>query len=277
MKLLLALVIAAPLFGQPRDVESIMSRVGINQAKSQDLRLQYVYTQKQLLKMIRANGKVAREEHRAYTVVPKVRGMKRQLVSFSGRYETRGVYTDFDKPGYHYKNLDLDADLLDSISDDLTNHGNSHDGIANDLFPLTYHQQLKYDFTLKGEKTYRGHKVYRVAFEPKKKGFEEGEAMWKGEALIDRDEFQPVLITTSMAMKLPLPVRTLLGTDIKGLGFTVTYDKFGDGIWFPVSYGGEFQIKGVFFYRRTMTVSLVNSDFRKVDVNSTIAYSMDGK
>jgi len=277
MKLLLAFAAALPLLAQQPDIESIMSRVALNQAKSQDLRSQYVYTQKQLLRMVRPGGKIAREEHRQYTVVPKYRGVKRSLVAFTGRYESHGKYTAFDKPGYHYKGLDLDADLLDSMSDDMTNDGNSQNGIANDLFPLTYHQQLKYNFEWKGSESYRGHKMYRVAFEPKKKGFDDGDAMWKGEALIDAEEYQPVLITTSMAMKLPLAVRTLLGTDIKGLGFTVTYEKFGDGVWFPVSYGGEFQIKGVFFYRRTMSISMVNSDFRRADVNSTVAYSMDGK
>ena len=277
MKLAIAFAAALPLLAQPPDIDSIMSRVALNQAKSQDLRSQYVYTQKQLLRMVRPGGRVAREERREYTVLPKYRGVKRSLVSFQGRYETHGRYTAFDKPGYHYKGLDLDADLLDSASDDMTNDGNSQNGIANDLFPLTYHQQLKYDFHLEGSETYRGHAVYRVSFEPKKRGFDDGDAMWKGEALIDREDLQPVLITTSMAMKLPLAVRTLLGTDIKGLGFTVNYQKFAEGVWFPVSYGGEFQIKGVFFYRRTMSVSMANSDFRRADVNSTIAYSMDGK
>lgn len=254
-----------------------MSRVALNQAKSQEERRLYVYNQKQLLRMVRPGGKIAREERREYTVVPKYRAVKKSLVSFSGRYESHGVYTAYGKPGYHYKGLDLDGDLIDSMSNDMTDDQNSHDGIANDLFPLTYHQQLKYNFHWKGSETYRGHSVYRVAFEPRKQGFEEGSAMWKGEALIDRDEYQPVLITTSMAMKLPLFVKTLLGTDIKGLGFTVAYQKFDGGVWFPVSYGGEFQIKGVFFYRRTMSVSMTNSDFRRADVNSTIAYSMEAK
>jgi hypothetical protein len=47
----------------------------LNQAESQDLRTSYFYRQKQLLKAIRGNGKVAREEHREYTIAPKVRGI----------------------------------------------------------------------------------------------------------------------------------------------------------------------------------------------------------
>ena len=277
MKLLVAMTAAAvPLLAQLPEVDSIMSRVAVNQAKSYDARKDYVYTQKQFLRMMRVSGKLAREEHREYTVVPQLRNTKRKLVNFDGRYQNKGVFTSFTKPGYHYKGLDLDADLLDSISDDLTNSGDSQNGIANNLFPLTYHQQLKYDFTLKDRETFKGRPVYRVKFQPKKTGFSAGAAMWKGEALIDADEFQPLFVSTTMAVKLPLIVKTLLGTNIKGLGFSVSYEKFGD-VWFPVSYGGEFQIRGVFLYQRTMSVSLANSDFKHVDVNSTVAYAMDDK
>ena len=43
-----------------------------------------------------------------------------------------------------------------------------------------------------------------------------------------------------------------------------------------MSYGGEFHVRGLFFYARTMSVSVVNSDFRKQDVNSKIVYADDG-
>ncbi len=103
------------------------------------------------------------------------------------------------------------------------------------------------------------------------------DANWKGQALIDKAELQPVLVTTDLAFKMPLLVKTLLGTNVKDLGFTLTYKKFEDGVWFPVSYGGEFEVRGVFVYRRTMSISLTNSDFHKLDVNSTIAYATEGK
>jgi hypothetical protein len=70
-------------------------------------------------------------------------------------------------------------------------------------------------------------------------------------------------------------VRTLLGTDVKGLGFSVAYDKFGEGLWFPVSYGGEFQIRALFVYKRTISISLANSNFRRTDVKSTVAFAPD--
>ncbi len=84
-------------------------------------------------------------------------------------------------------------------------------------------------------------------------------------------------MTTKFAAHIPAAVKVLLGTDIKGLGFTVTYDKFDDGVWFPVSYGGEFHIRAVFFYARNMSISMVNSGFTRAKVSSKIAYDMSGK
>src|SRR5437016_5406156 len=83
--------------------------------------------------------------------------------------------------------LDIDGELIHEMSEEMTNDKNSRDGIEHDLFPLTYHQQLKYDFKLLGAETYRGRPVYRVSFEPKRHQ-EFDEAAWRGEALIDRDE-----------------------------------------------------------------------------------------
>jgi len=73
------------------------------------------------------------------------------------------------------------------------------------------------------------------------------------------------------------PVKVLLGTNIKSLGFAVAYQKFADGVWFPVSYGGEFEVRAVFFYKRTISVSLVNSDFRRADVTTNIAFALEDK
>ncbi|HXB68875.1 MAG TPA: hypothetical protein VNY05_11550, partial [Candidatus Acidoferrales bacterium] len=78
--------------------------------------------------------------------------------------------------------------------------------------------------------------------------------------------------STKLAFQMPLLVKTLLGTDIKGLGFSLAYQKFEDGVWFPVSYGGEFEVRAVFFYKRTISVSMVNSDFKRSLVNSTVTY-----
>lgn len=275
---LLALILAATGFARaqadPPDIDRIMSQVGINQAKAQDLRSSYVYTQKQLLRFVRSNGKIAREERREYVVTPAVHEVKKDLVHFEGKYLDHGQFVSFDKPGYQHKDLDLDAELINDMSKDMTDDHESRDGIGHDLFPLTYHQQLKYDFKLLGSETYKGREVYRISFTPKP---HMEDADWKGEALIDKAELQPVTVTTGLAWKMPLLVKALLGTNIKGLGFTLTYQKFEDGVWFPVSYGGEFEVRGVFVYRRTMSISMTNTDFHKLDVKSTIAYHTEGK
>ena len=48
------------------DIDQIMSQVASNQAAAQAQRKEWVYNQKQLLRMVRGNGKVAREEQREY-------------------------------------------------------------------------------------------------------------------------------------------------------------------------------------------------------------------
>lgn len=262
---------------QAPDVQEIMSRVAVNQTRAQQDRRQYVYTQKQTLRLVRSNGKIAREERREYVVTPRAQKFSKQLTKFQGRYESKGRYTSYDKPEFHYKGLDVDGDLINSLSEDLTNDQKSRDGISCDLFPLSGDAGSRYKFRLVGEEKYRGHDVYRVAFEPDGKHHEEDTAIWKGDALIDRSEYQPILIVTKLAFNIPTAVKILLGTNIKGLGFTLSYEKFDDGVWFPVSYGGEFDVRGLFFYKRAMSVALTNGDFHKLDVNSHVAYLTDDK
>jgi len=279
MRILLVIIVAGTgcAVAQTPDVQDIMSRVAANQARTQQMRRQYVYTQKQTLRLVRGNGKIAREERREYVVTPGAQKVKKHLAKFEGKYESKGKYTAYDKPEYHYKGVDIDGDLINELSENLTNDQKSKDGISCDLFPLTGGEQSKYKFRLVGEEKYRGHDVYRVAFEPDGKKHEEDEAIWKGDALIDRNEYQPVLVITKLAFNIPLAVKILLGTNIKGLGFTLSYEKFEDGLWFPVSYGGEFDVRGLFFYKRVMSMALTNSDFHKLDVNSSVAYAMDDK
>jgi len=259
---------------KPPDLDRIMHEVAENQAKSQDLRRNFIYTQKQLLRLIRTNGKLAREERREYTILPKERRSERVLAHFEGRYAAGKGFVAYDKPGYQYKNMDIDGAVIDGLAQDLMNNKDSNDGIGADLFPLTYHQQLKYDFRFVAAQIYRGRTVYRVTFTPKK-GVEDSN--WKGEALIDAEEFQPALVTTSLAWKMPMAVQILLGTNIRGLGFSVSYQRFADKVWFPVSYGGEFEVRGLFLYRRTITMALTNSNFQRTDVSSDVAYEKEAK
>jgi hypothetical protein len=270
---------AGGAWAQTPDVEQIMHRVAINQAKAIEERGLYIYTQQQVIRMRRGNGKLAREERREYVVTPDLHRGKKNLAKFEGKYEYRGQFVPYDHPGYEYKDVDIDGELINEMSNDMFHDKKSRDGIARDLFPLSYHEQLKYDFRLVGAEVYRGQNVYRVAFHPKvhQSLLDEDDATWKGEALIDANEYQPVLITTSLASTVPMAVKILLGTNIKGLGFSVSYRKFEDGVWFPVSYGGEFDVRGLFFYRRKISVSMVNTDFHRLDVNSTVQYKTDGQ
>ncbi|MCL4402591.1 MAG: hypothetical protein M1436_08025, partial [Acidobacteria bacterium] len=230
----------------------------------------------QLLRLNFSNGKLAREERREYVVVPEERGVHKELAEFQGKYEHKGKYLPYDHPGYQYKKVDIDGQLIDDLSRDLTGDGGSRDGIAQDQFPLTGEQQSKYDFTLLGAEEYQGRQVWRIGFEPKRTGTWESGA-WKGEALIDALEYQPVRVYTTLAYKVPAAVKIVLGTDIRGLGFSVTYRKFDDGVWFPVTYGGEFYFRCLFLYKRTISISLVNSDFRRAEVNSRVKYATDQK
>jgi len=257
--------------GQSLDVNEIMARVAHNQTRSQEARREYTYHQNQLLRLNHGGGKIAREERREYDVTPQAQGFHKELAHFEGKYESKGQYVPYDKPGYTYKELDIDGELINEMSEEMTNDRKSRDGIAADLFPLTEHEQVKYNFKLLGREKYRGSDVYRVKFEPKPKQ-EFDEAAWKGEALIDAEEFQPLLVHTSQAAKIPMAVKMLLGTNIHGLGFSVTYQKFEDGVWFPVSYGGEFEVRAVFFYKRKISVSMSNSQFRRTQVNSSVTY-----
>ena len=281
MKLLLVALSVVAAYAQSPTVDQIMSRVAINQAKSQDLRTSYLYKQKQVLKAVRGNGKIAREEHREYAVAPKLRGNDTTLATFTGKYEAHGRFISYSKPAYQYKGTDIDGQLLDSFSKDMLQNHSGRDGIDTSLFPLTYHQQLKYNFTLIDESEYRGRRVWRVRFEPKKKpgldDLDDNGAAWKGEALIDAEEYQPVNVHTDLAWKAPLWLKTVLGTNFRGVGFNVVYQKFADGLWFPVSYGGEFEIRAVFFYKRTFTVAMTNSDFRHTEVTSNVAYALEDK
>jgi opacity protein-like surface antigen len=268
--------LAAAAAAQTPDVQTIMENVGRNQAQAVALRQEFTFHQRQLLKMNRGNGKVAREEHREYDITPNGHGVRKELIRFEGKYEYKGKYVTYDRPGYNYKDMDIDGDLIDDLSDDMTNDKGSRDGIGANLFPLTTEEQYKYNFKLLAAEKYRGRDVYRVSFEPKPhQDFDE--AAWKGEAMIDAAEFQPVSVHSKLALKIPKAVKVLLGTDIKGLGFAVTYQKFEDGVWFPVSYGGEFEVRAVFFYKRTISVNMTNTDFHRTDVKSNVTYLANEK
>ena len=74
-------------------------------------------------------------------------------------------------------------------------------------------------------------------------------------------------------MKIPKWVTVLFGTNVQQLGFKVTYKKFDEGLWFPVTYGGEFKLKALFFYSRRVSMSMQNSGFQHAVVNSRVTFA----
>ncbi len=115
-----------------------------------------------------------------------------------------------------------------------------------------------------GRERLNGRDVFHITFRPKKKD----DFGWSGDAYIDRTAYQPVLVTTGMARKIPFAVRTLLGTNVPGLGFTVTYAPQPDGVWFPVTFSTEFKIHVLFFFNRQIILDAQNREFEKTHVTS---------
>jgi len=245
-------------------VQEIMARVAANQDRGQQARAEYVYQQRIHVASLRTNGKLAREETTDYLVTPTPDGTKKELKHIEGRYWHKGKYVEFQGEPVPDTGV-VDSSIVESFRDDLYND-KSKDGFGRDLFPLTSEEQKKYRFELAGEETVQGRKVYRVRFRPHDKN----ELTWAGEALIDSAEFEPVRVYTKLSRKIPLLVRTLLGTDLPGLGFNVEYRRFDQGIWFPVTFGTEFRLRVLFFVNRDITVSLENSAFQRAKVQSKI-------
>jgi hypothetical protein len=258
--LLLAAVLAQAASGP--DAGEIMRRVAANQERAAAARSAWVYEQSVLVRMKRPNGRLAREEVREFVVTPKADGVERELKQFRGKVDRNGNLVEYSDPNYEHKEIDIDGELARDLSQDFSGDSGSKDGVGRELFPLTGKEQEKYAFSLHGTETYRDREVYRIRFQPRRDG------TWAGEALIDAQEFQPVLVTTALGKSIPLAVKTLLGTDIKQLGFKITYQKVADGLWFPAAWGGEFCVRGVFFYKRRISISVANRGFQQAEITS---------
>ncbi len=216
-----------------------------------------------------ANGKLAREEITDLLATPTPKGTEKKRIAIKGRYWHKGRYLDFS--GNPVPEADsLDGQLTADFRDDLTNDS-SKDGIAKDLFPLSTQEQKDLKFELAGEQTVSGRKAYRIRFTPA----DHNDLAWAGEALIDEEEFQPISVYTRLSRRIPFFVRTLLGTDVPGLGFNTQYARIDKDIWFPVSFGTEFRLHAVFFINRTITVSIENKNFKRATAESQIHYQSD--
>ena len=239
----------------------IMSRVAINQDREQKVRNQFVYEQKIHRTERSKSGKLLCEEFWTYAMTPGPKGTERKFLSVKGRYWKKGAYIPFE-------GLPLPSGFLRITFDD-DGDSKTRDGIDSDLFPLTSDKQKDYSFGLLGERIIHDRPAYRIQFQPA----DPKDWGWKGEALIDKEEFQPVSVFTRLSRKLPFAVRTMLGTDVPGLGFGIQYTRVDKDIWFPATYGDEFDLHALFFLNRTFTESMENSNFRRANVESKIEFS----
>jgi len=159
----------------------------------------------------------------------------------------------------------IDRDLVENMRKNLI-HDKSKDGINARLFPLTSKNQADYTFRMMGRERLNSRDVFHITFRPKKKD----DYGWSGDAYIDSSAYQPVLVTTAMSRKIPFAVRTLLGTNVPGLGFTVTYAPQADGVWFPITFSTEFKIHVLYFFHRQIFLNAENREFEKTHVSSRI-------
>jgi hypothetical protein len=272
-----------------------MQKVAANTTAATEGRRQYVYHQKVIASLVRGDGKIAGKETREYAVVPQKTTTDKTLTSFSGEYRDGKRMVPYSQPGVKEKGDDGDRELVQKLADELVNAKNTRDGIPHDLFPLSSADLGYYKFSLKGETNLRGRRTWDILFEPANlKGLciqagpvfhleaSIGSAdtaavddrachQWKGEAWIDAEEYQPVRIETKMAKGVPWGVR-LFGINVRQLGFSIHYQRLAENVWFPSTYGTEFNIVVFWGYKRAVTLSMENTAFRKTDADSTIHY-----
>ncbi|MGC2446667.1 MAG: hypothetical protein WA477_03430 [Candidatus Sulfotelmatobacter sp.] len=244
--------------------DAIMAKVAANQDRNEALRKEFVYRQHIHILTHKPGGKMMREETADYDVTPMPNGTEKKLSKVTGRYLVKGKYETFEGEPVPAEDS-LDGDLIKNFRDDLAND-KSKDGLAKDLFPLTSEEQKDYQMELLGRETQDGRSVYHIGFKPKDKD----EMTWAGEAYIDAVEFEPVRVFTKLSRRMPFMIRTMLGTDLPGIGFNVVYKRQEDGVWFPSTFGTEFRIRALFFINREVSVSLENSAFEHALVKSKV-------
>jgi hypothetical protein len=251
----------------PLPAAEIMRRAAENMDRAQAARALYVYDQNVFVRMKRANGKTAREESRQYVIAPGEKGAKRKLVKLEGKVIEGKKQIPYSDARFRIKKMDIDGELTDGFAHDLLWSKNG----KVDWFPIHKKNLDRYAFTLNGTENYREYDVYRISYQELKD--DEGDpGCWAGEALIERSQFQPVLLTSSWDCKIPLAVKALLGINVQHIGAKITFRRFDNEVWFPVSCGGEMKLRVLFMYARTIAFSASAANFRKADVQSSIQF-----
>lgn len=283
--------------------EAIMARVAVNQDRAEAERAHFVYVQHAHVQS-RKGGKPVCDEVTDTRITPLPTGQRRTLLALDGHLRDHGrtihytampqdvpndvkdgakANTSEDGSDAHVSDgdketlLDADAhnaplavndtdiDLVENMRRNFTSDKDSKDGVNAGLFPLTSKQQKEMLFDLKGRELKNGRDTFHITFRPKDKD----DFGWKGDAWVDAQAFQPVVVRTALSRSIPLGVRLLLGTNVPGLGFTVVYAPQGE-VWFPESFGTEFKIHVLFAFHRQIIVDVANRSFERTHVSSTI-------
>ena len=279
-----------------------MARVAANQDRADAERARYVYVQHAKVQSRKGNT-VMCEEVTETRMTPLPHGQQETLLSLSGhvRDENRVIHyialpasakktssqgtdgnpqkddvdvnvgdretvLDADANNAPVVVNDTDIDLVESMRRSFTSDSRSKDGVEAGLFPLTSSQQKEMIFDLKSREPKNGRDTFHITFRPKDKN----DFGWKGEAWIDAQAFQPVVVRTALSRSVPFAVRTLLGTNVPGLGFTVIYAPQPGDVWFPASFGTEFKIHVLFFLSRRIVIAAENRSFERTHVTTTV-------
>lgn len=247
------------------DAAAIMSKVATNLQQGSELRKSYVYAQEIHTRLLRTNSKLAREERREYTVTPDGKSTKKKLVQLEGQFEKNKKlhpYTETsDRP------FGIDGVIIQVLADESINDEESKDGIGMGFFPFLPKDLPDYKFSFVKTETYRGRQIHRISFEGKTK-----KNPWAGEALIDVEDLHPLSIQTKLNFKMPLLVKTMLGTNLRQTGFSLTYTRIAPGIWFPATFGTEMRFDLLFGYKRVITMSMESSNFKRTSADSTVSF-----
>lgn len=258
---------ASLAFAEPPDAGEIMRRVAGNFDRANAARASWVYDQEVFVRVKRANGKLAREEIRKYTVAPTEKGAERKLVSVEGKIQNGNRVVNYSEAGFRQKDMDIDGAITDSLAREVLWRKDILGNIVY-AFPLESKNLKLYNFKYGGEEHYRDYDVFKISFQSRDKHEDD----WAGEILVERNEYQPVLVTSAWMGKVPAAITIAMGTSVKQIGAKFTYKRFDKDLWFPVEVGGELKVRVLFLYARTIAFSASNSGFKKTDVKSSVEF-----
>ena len=237
--------------GEPITADVIMQRVARNQDRTEAERAHFVYFQHSRVQSRKGKDTMCEEVAEA-RIAPTPTGYQRTLLTLSGHVRDgkrivhytalptgsapqqttshdeedgpvkvdvgdKETVLDADAHDAPVSVNDTDIDIVESMRRTFTSDKNSKDGVNAGLFPLTSEQQRGMNFELKGRENKNGRDTFHIVFKPR----DNNDYNWKGDAWIDSTAFEPVVVRTSLSRNVPFAVRTLLGTSIPGLGFTV--------------------------------------------------------